>query len=174
MASFIVRLLFHNHRCQNKQGPKREMLQRLDLFSNFQAGPRVLLDLPSSLLFFTSDTHSTLLQPQISAMLTVAIQVTLIKSLFLSLPRSHHHFVHTPHGRSRHLRRPHCHHLPRQAALLRLVALLEEILWQRLLPHSGARWDGKDDGSANWYHTKSDQRGTTATHVPHRPLLVFM
>lgn len=80
--------------------------------------------------------------------LIVPIQGTLIESLFLSLFRPHHYFVYTPHGRGRHLRWSHCHHLQWQAALLRLLSLPKEMFWQRLLPHSGPRWHWKDDGSA--------------------------
>ena len=108
------------------------------------------------LLFFTSETLC-LSHTQTHAH-TLIVSAS-IESSFLSPSRSHHHFVHTPHGRGRHLRRSHRHHLPRQAALLRLLALPQEVLRQRLLPDAGPRRDRKDDGSAKWYHKQSGQRG---------------
>ena len=87
------------------------------------------------------------------------VQVTLIKSLPLSLFSSHHHLVHTPHGWGRHLGWSHRHHLPWTAALLRLLTVPQEILWQRLLSHSGPRRNWEDDSSAKWHHTQSSQRG---------------
>lgn len=64
------------------------------------------------------------------------------------LLRSHHYFVNTPHGWGRHLRRPHSHHFSRKDAMLRLLALPEEVFRQWLLPDSGQRWDGKNYQSA--------------------------
>lgn len=87
--------------------------------------------------------------------------MTLISSL---IPlRSHHPSVHAPHGRGGHPGRPHRHHLARQAALLRLLALPEEVLWQRLLPDAGAGRLREDDGPESRNHPHGRQGGTTKT-----------
>jgi len=73
------------------------------------------------------------------------------------LLRPHHHPVHTPHGRGGHLGGSHRHHLQREDALLRLLALPEEVLRQRLLPDAGARGERQDDGTEKRDHSESGQ-----------------
>lgn len=73
--------------------------------------------------------------------------------------RSHHHPVHAPHGRGRHLRRSHRHYLARQAALLWLLPLPEEVLWQWLLPDAGAGQHGEDGIPESRNHPHSNYRG---------------
>lgn len=52
-------------------------------------------------------------------------------------PRTDDPSVHSPHGRSRPSGRSHCHHLPREAAVLWLTALPEEHLWRRIQADCG-------------------------------------
>lgn len=167
VASFLVRLLLPTESCQNKHGPKRKTLQKCDLFYNIQSVPHLFFIVANQrFCSLTSDALSTP-NPHTKKhyfrrahVPITAVQATSIKSLPLSLFSSHHHLVHTPHGWGRHLRWSHRHHLPRPAALLRLLTVPQEILWQRLLPHSGPRRDWEDDSSAKWHHTQSSQRGT--------------
>lgn len=146
---------------------REKTLQKPDLFHNFQSEPEVLFIFAILSFYSLLHTHCLWLTTQAhyyEHTPSFCCHSGDIDRVFYFLPllRSHHHFVHTPHGWGRHLRRPHRHHLPRQAAVLWLLALPEEILWQRLLPHSGARWGGEDDDSADWYHTQAGQRGTNS------------
>lgn len=85
-------------------------------------------------------------------------------TLVVSLVRSHHHFVNPPYGWGRHFRRSHCHHFSWQAALLWLLALPEEVLWQRLLPNSGQERNWKDVKSAAKGHSETCLWGRNGKH----------
>lgn len=78
---------------------------------------------------------------------------------FFTPIRSHHNSVHSPHGRSGHLRGSHRHHLSREDALLWLVSLSEETVRKWLLPDSGPRWGREDDNAAIWDDTETVKRG---------------
>ena len=57
MASFLVRRLFHNNSCQNKQGPKRKMRQKCFYFTASSPCLNFFLYLQSSAFYSSLQRH---------------------------------------------------------------------------------------------------------------------